>query len=305
MSSSSPRRARLYRWFGGLLAAAALVSTPAMAADGAEVGFEPTPVAVIPPLAYGGVVPVEVRFDGSGSYCLELCSLVAWEWSFGDGTTASGAVVNHTYTRSGLFTVTLSVTSDNGVTRTASTMVNAFAATQARMTVTPTRGMVPLTVAVDGTGSVTNWDRTLSYAWAFGDGATGTGATTSHEYTTPGVFQVGLTVTDSQGGGQSVGEYVYVQDPMAPPSRVRSTSPRAHVVIVRWTNRMVGVDRLTVERCVGPRCKRFEPVYTAGGTTTMFTDKGLRSGSTFRYRIVVTDYLGNTGTSAITTVQVL
>jgi chitodextrinase len=38
-----------------------------------------------------------------------------------------------------------------------------------------------------------------SYAWIFGDGASGSGVTTSHAYASPGQYQVTLTVTDSGG----------------------------------------------------------------------------------------------------------
>ncbi|HEU5183561.1 MAG TPA: PKD domain-containing protein [Gemmatimonadaceae bacterium] len=39
----------------------------------------------------------------------------------------------------------------------------------------------------------------LTYAWDFGDGSTGTGATTSHTYLTDGVYTVTLVVTDALG----------------------------------------------------------------------------------------------------------
>ncbi len=37
------------------------------------------------------------------------------------------------------------------------------------------------------------------YSWAFGDGSTGSGATTTHAYNTPGTMNVACTVTDSLG----------------------------------------------------------------------------------------------------------
>ena len=37
----------------------------------------------------------------------------------------------------------------------------------------------------------------VTYAWDFGDGATGSGATVAHAYSTPSTFTVGLTVTDA------------------------------------------------------------------------------------------------------------
>ncbi|WP_299032996.1 PKD domain-containing protein, partial [uncultured Pseudokineococcus sp.] len=45
----------------------------------------------------------------------------------------------------------------------------------------------------DADGSV------VSYAWAFGDGATATGVGASHEYAAAGSYEVGLVVTDDRG----------------------------------------------------------------------------------------------------------
>ena len=63
---------------------------------------------------------------------------------------------------------------------------------------TPTAGDAPLTVefsagAVDGTLG------TLSYAWDFADGSTGTGVVTTHTYAAAGDYLVKLTVTNNLG----------------------------------------------------------------------------------------------------------
>ena len=49
-----------------------------------------------------------VNFDGSNSYDPDG-SISSWRWSFGDGETASGETVSHTYQEPGSYTVTLTV----------------------------------------------------------------------------------------------------------------------------------------------------------------------------------------------------
>ncbi|HEX5825382.1 MAG TPA: PQQ-dependent sugar dehydrogenase [Candidatus Limnocylindrales bacterium] len=67
----------------------------------------------------------------------------------------------------------------------------------AAFTATPASGPAPLVVAFDAGGSSAPAG-IASYAWVFGDGATGTGPTTSHTYM-GGTFTARLTVTDTNG----------------------------------------------------------------------------------------------------------
>ena len=67
------------------------------------------------------------------------------------------------------------------------------------LSATPTSGLAPLLVNFSASGS-TDADGTIaSYAWNFGDGNQGSGATASHTYTTPGTYTALLTVTDNAG----------------------------------------------------------------------------------------------------------
>lgn len=285
----------------GILGSLLALTSPARA----DLGFPAVPSAQMTVSPPGGIAPVAVSFNGSASLCLEGCTIASYTWNFGDGATGSGPLATHTYTRSGLFTATLTVTATNGSTSTAQSLINVFEYTTGTIVATPDRGMLPLPVTFDASGSRTNWDRTIvSYAWDFGDGTTGSGITATHTYTRAGVFTVSLRVTDNTGGYQIVGTTVLAQDAMLTPSNLTATSPVKGAVRLTWTNRMVGVSQLAIERCTGATCTNFAQVFGVPAGTTTWTDTGLKSGATFRYRVRVIDLLGRTAVTAPVKVKV-
>ena len=75
------------------------------------------PVARPVPSVLHGPAPLPVRFDGSGSQDPDG-TIVSWAWSFGDGASGSGSIVNHTYSTPGWQYASLTVTDDSGSTAT-------------------------------------------------------------------------------------------------------------------------------------------------------------------------------------------
>ncbi len=62
-----------------------------------------------------GTAPLTVSFDGSGSYDPDNGGqIVGYAWDFGDGTTADGVQVQHTFSTAGSFQVRLTVVDDLG-----------------------------------------------------------------------------------------------------------------------------------------------------------------------------------------------
>jgi len=62
---------------------------------------------------YNGYEGYTIVFDGSGS--TDNTTITTYEWDFGDGETGNGYKLSHTYTTSGNYTVTLTVTDDSGL----------------------------------------------------------------------------------------------------------------------------------------------------------------------------------------------
>jgi PKD repeat protein len=69
---------------------------------------------------YHGFVGEALSFDGSRSYDRDG-SITSYAWSFGDETSASGAVVSHIYTTEGSYEVHLTVRDDQGASDTYTT----------------------------------------------------------------------------------------------------------------------------------------------------------------------------------------
>jgi PKD repeat protein len=120
---------------------------------------------------------------------------LTFSWDFGDGATASGASVTHSYGQyqAGGYAVSLSVVDP----------LRQSASAQANVVVVPLPPVAcfgiskdpndPLAISVDaGCSSGTN----LQYAWDFGDGTQGGNAHASHVYGQPGNYIITLTVTD-------------------------------------------------------------------------------------------------------------
>lgn len=69
-----------------------------------------------------GVEFLSVALDGSSSTDPDG-AVAAWRWDLGDGTQQEGRTVSHTYASSGSYTVTLTVTDDDGATASVSEQV--------------------------------------------------------------------------------------------------------------------------------------------------------------------------------------
>ena len=159
------------------------------------------PVASFTADPTSGKAPLNVLFDASASSDTEdLTFLSSYSWNFGDGSTGQSKSLYHQYQNPGTYTATLTVTDQGGLPGSATRQIfvekeQVNTAPVASFTATPSSGQAPLTVQFNA-GSSSDPDGIGSYSWNYGDGSSGSGAISSHMYTSPGSYTAILTVID-------------------------------------------------------------------------------------------------------------
>ena len=177
--------------------------------------------------------PVFFRALVSGSV-----PIVSHQWDFGDGSTASGSSVSHTFSGEGTYLVNLTVTDQLSRTVGLSKSVAVTSSLpSASFVVSPTTPAVNTPVFFDASASrATVAGRTIvSYDWIFGDGSAGTGRTTSHSYVFASTFTVTLTVTDSAGEQNTATSEVVVGGTGGAPTASFTVSPNPTTVTLNTT----------------------------------------------------------------------
>lgn len=151
--------------------------------------------------------------------------LVSWLWDFGDGSTSVLRNPSHQYPEPGSYTVTLTVTDDDGAT----------AAATAELAVLPvnlppvadfsywpleptTQDEVQFIDQSSDDGEIVAWH------WDFGDGSTAEVQSPSHRYAKSGKYMVTLTVTDDRGWTDDTAQEISVRG--VPPRAAFSASPQ-------------------------------------------------------------------------------
>ena len=147
-------------------------------------------------------------------------TIIAWNWTFGDGNNGYGMIVEHNYTgeEETIYTVNLTVTDDGGKTGSTSKEID----------VTNTPPVANFNYTIDGKtvefDASSSYDENgtiVSYFWDFGDGTNGTGIEPKHEYAKDyQTYEVTLTVTDSAGATASISKNVTIDDATKPTFKI-------------------------------------------------------------------------------------
>ena len=165
-----------------------------------------------------GCAPLVVSFTNTSSP-----GAVSYDWDFGDGFHSTLPSPGTSYLTAGTYTVTLRVTYPGGVVVTHTTTITVYPLPIVSFTVPTTTICVgmPLTFTSTTIGGVPG---PITYAWDFGDGGTGTGATPTHTYVTPGTYNIILVATNAQGCQATLTRMAYINVVNGPTASFSATT---------------------------------------------------------------------------------
>ncbi|MET0065220.1 MAG: PKD domain-containing protein [Candidatus Thiodiazotropha sp.] len=178
---------------------------------------------------YSGAVGDEISFSSSGSSDPDG-TIESYSWDFGDGEGSSQDNPNHTYSVAGDYTVSLTVTDNDGASSTDITNASIDSVQGPNEPPLaningPYQGITGQPVNFSSAGSSDPEGLALSYAWDFGDGNMSSEANPAHTYDTADTYTVSLTVTDSESQTDTQTTQVSIQDPQPVPQvSINSTS---------------------------------------------------------------------------------
>jgi len=232
-----------------------------------------------------------VRFDGSGSSDPDG-SIERYEWDFGDGSTDSGSIVYHSFSRAGSYRVTLTVTDNRGGKDSTSKTITVVALPVADFSADPTRGPAPLVVQFTdrSSGEIT------SYLWDFGDGGTSSEKNPRYTYRTPGVFTVKLTVKGPGGEDTKTrSNYITVIGPPRAPSNLTATARGQTQIDLKWLDNSDNEEGFEILRKI--QGQSYSSLKKVSSNSTGYSDTGLTPGTTYCYQVRAYNAAGNSDLS--------
>jgi len=178
-----------------------------------------------------------IQFDASSSTDADG-AITSYAWNFGDGSTGSGPYIWHRFSAAGTYTVTLTVTDDDGATATHAETLSLGSvnnAPTALFTYSPAHPLVNEWVNFDAGASVDVDGTIVSTLWTFGDGTSDSGSAVWHRYAASGTYNVTVTVTDDDGATSTMTQTVQIGPTNASPTASFTHSPTSPAV-GSWVN---------------------------------------------------------------------
>lgn len=212
----------------------------------------------------------------------------SWRWDLGNGTISILRNPSVVYSNAGIYTVKLVATNSSGIDSIIRTQyVHVYAKPTVAIGASGTTGCAPMTVnftdlCSPGSGNITTWN------WDFGAGALNTQQNPTFTYTSSGLYNVSLMVTNSYGCSNSTtwNNYINILSKPTANFSIGSTANCGAPLSVTFTNQSTGAGPLS-----------YMWIFGDGTTSTQAnpTHTYLNTG-TFTVKLAVTNQNGCTDT---------
>ncbi len=238
--------------------------------------FSATPVS--------GCAPVLVHFTD-----LSTGSPTAWKWDLGNGTISYLQNPSVTYFNPGQYNIKLVIYNAAGDSAILikQQYISIFAQPTVAFTGTPLTGCSPLNVnftdqSTPGNGTITTWQ------WDLGDGTITTVQNPSHTYTSPGGYNVTLSVTNSFGCSKIITktQYITVGSGVTADFSSNSTASCTAPFTVNFQNLSTGTGTLNYQWLFGD----------GGSSVAANPSHTYTSAGSYTVRLIVTNSSGCTDT---------
>ena len=150
-----------------------------------------------------------VTFDASASKDSDG-TITEYNWNFGDGNTAQGQQVKHSYQQAGNYKVKLVVLDEQGASSSLIQDIIVSDVPNQKPVAHFEFENIILRVRFDASASRDEDGIITSYRWDFGDGTEGIDADPIHDYAQAGSYDVSLIVTDNKGATQKINQTIEV-----------------------------------------------------------------------------------------------
>ena len=182
------------------------------AQDSVPVVVYPNPVVNLKADTLQGCSPLCVDFTDLST--VAGGTIVGWKWDFGDGGTSDSANPHHCYTKAGVYTVSLAVTTNEGCT--GNFVINNYITVYSHPIADFTFQPNPVTImnpTVNFTDESKDAYGIANWFWQFGDGSDSSGIVKDpqHTYADTGVYCVNLQVTNVHGCVADTIKCLYVE----------------------------------------------------------------------------------------------
>ncbi len=184
-----------------------------------SVNANQAPTAKITASATSAIAPSTISFEGGQSSDSDG-SIASYQWSVSNGLSANTTNADFTFDQAGDYTVTLTVTDNNGASDQTSELINIVAnkLPTAKIVASTTSGIAPLKVKLDGGQSNDSDGFITAYQWSASNGLSASDTNPTFIFDQPGNYTVTLTVTDDKGGSSQTSETIIVEAENNPPT---------------------------------------------------------------------------------------